>query len=80
MQTAALSAVARLRRQPGINPGPVGVIGFSMGAAWALVLSAAQPEDIAAAVVFYGTYDKWISNGRKLHSRATLPKMMSLNR
>ena len=58
METAVLSAVARLRRQPGITPGPVGVIGFSMGAAWALVLSAAQPEDIAAAVVFYGAYDE----------------------
>ena len=57
MHTAALSAVARLRRQPGIIPGPVGVIGFSMGAAWALVLSAAQPEDISAAVLFYGTYE-----------------------
>lgn len=32
------------------------VIGFSMGAAWALVLSAAKPEDVAAVVLFYGAY------------------------
>ncbi len=36
MQTAVLSAVERLRRQPGVQPGPVGAVGFSMGAAWAL--------------------------------------------
>ena len=58
VQTAVMSAVERLRRQPGITPGPVGVVGFSMGAAWALVLSAAQSDDIAATVVFYGVYDE----------------------
>jgi carboxymethylenebutenolidase len=33
---------------------PMGVIGFSMGASWALVLAASEP-DIAAAVLFYGS-------------------------
>ncbi len=54
METAALSAVERLRRQPGVQPGPLGAIGFSMGADFAAKLSAAQPEEIGAAVLFYG--------------------------
>ena len=57
MQTIALSAVERLRRQPGTRPGPLGVIGLSLGAAYALMVSAAKPEDIAATVLFYGTND-----------------------
>ena len=51
---AVLSAVEQIRRQPGVRPGPLGVIGFSMGAAWATVLSTARPADIGAAVLFYG--------------------------
>ncbi|HEX9840052.1 MAG TPA: dienelactone hydrolase family protein [Anaerolineales bacterium] len=33
---------------------PIGVLGFSMGASWALIVSANEP-DIAAAVLFYGS-------------------------
>jgi carboxymethylenebutenolidase len=37
-----------------LNPGkPIGVLGFSMGASWALI-SAANEADVAAAVLFYG--------------------------
>ena len=32
----------------------IGVIGFSMGAAWALVLSSSLPDQVAAVVLFYG--------------------------
>ena len=32
---------------------PIGVMGFSMGAAWA-VMTAAKEPDIAAMVLFYG--------------------------
>lgn len=38
-----------------LNPGkPVGVLGFSMGASWALIVAANEP-DVAAAVLFYGS-------------------------
>jgi carboxymethylenebutenolidase len=37
-----------------LNPGkPIGVLGFSNGASWALI-SAANEADVAAAVLFYG--------------------------
>jgi carboxymethylenebutenolidase len=32
----------------------IGVVGFSMGAAWAMEAAADQPGQIAAAVLFYG--------------------------
>ena len=35
-------------------PGKLGVVGFSMGAAWGLVLASSKPEEIAALVLFYG--------------------------
>jgi carboxymethylenebutenolidase len=57
MSTIALSAVERLRQQPGVRSGPLGVIGVSLGAAYALQLATAKPEDIAATVLFYGTND-----------------------
>ena len=34
----------------------IGVIGFSMGAAWALVAAENDPEKITATVLFYGAY------------------------
>jgi carboxymethylenebutenolidase len=37
-----------------LNPGkPIGVLGFSMGAEWSLIVAANEP-DVAAAVLFYG--------------------------
>lgn len=45
-------------RQLSITPaGPMGVLGFSMGASMALWLSAREPEGVAATAVFYGTQD-----------------------
>jgi carboxymethylenebutenolidase len=35
--------------------GPIGVIGFSFGAYFALQLSRSHPQDVRAVVVFYGT-------------------------
>ncbi|MFN8411784.1 MAG: dienelactone hydrolase family protein [Anaerolineales bacterium] len=32
----------------------IGVVGFSMGGGWALVLASTTPEEIAATVLFYG--------------------------
>ena len=38
-----------------LNPGkPVGVLGFSMGASWAIIVAANEP-DVTAAVLFYGS-------------------------
>jgi carboxymethylenebutenolidase len=53
-RAAASAALEKIRGLPGVQPGRVGVIGFSMGAAWAVTLSAEFPQDIAAAVLFYG--------------------------
>ncbi|MCZ2123058.1 MAG: dienelactone hydrolase family protein, partial [Anaerolineales bacterium] len=38
----------------GLVNGKIGVIGFSMGGAWALITAAYKPEQIAAVVLFYG--------------------------
>jgi len=47
-------AMEILRQMPGVRKGKLGVVGFSMGASWALVLASHAPEDIAALVLFYG--------------------------
>ncbi len=36
----------------------IGVIGFSLGAAWALSVAAEAPEKVAATVLFYGSGDE----------------------
>lgn len=56
-QTIVLAALDRLRADPAVADGPVGVAGFSFGAAWALELGAQRPDDVAAVVVYYGTWD-----------------------
>lgn len=38
----------------GLTNGKIGVVGFSMGGAWALITAAYKPEQIAAVVLFYG--------------------------
>ena len=35
----------------------IGVVGFSMGGAWALILASYKPEQVAAIVLFYGNED-----------------------
>lgn len=49
------AAVAYLRAHSAVRGSALGVVGFSMGANWALYLSTQQPEAISAVVVFYGT-------------------------
>jgi carboxymethylenebutenolidase len=57
MQEGILEAAVRfLVRQPGIRPIGIGVIGFSMGAAYALALAGLRPNTVRAVVLFYGTY------------------------
>jgi carboxymethylenebutenolidase len=51
------SAAEQLRGLPGVTGEPIGAIGFSMGAYWALDLSQVRPDDVAAVVVCYGTDD-----------------------
>jgi len=41
----------------GLTKDKIGVVGFSFGAAWALVAAMNDPEKIAATVLFYGVYD-----------------------
>jgi carboxymethylenebutenolidase len=43
-----------LRNQAGVRKGAFSVIGFSMGAAWSLVLAGERPEEISKIVMFYG--------------------------
>lgn len=43
-----------LRNQLEVRKEPFSVIGFSMGAAWSLVLASERPEDIRKIVMFYG--------------------------
>src|SRR2546422_1295610 len=41
---------------PSLSGQKIGVVGFSMGAAWSLLLSTLKPEHVGAVVVFYGSY------------------------
>ena len=50
----AMAAVDFLRARPEVRKEPFSLIGFSMGAAWSLVLASERPEDIQKAVLFYG--------------------------
>ena len=54
---AVLAAVEHLRALPAVTGAQIGVIGFSMGAYWALRLSQELPDDIGAVVPVYGTSD-----------------------
>jgi carboxymethylenebutenolidase len=54
MQAAVIASAKALRERTGK---PIGVIGFSMGAAWATDLAAQlAPDDVRACVLFYGVY------------------------
>jgi len=57
--TAALvlSSVVALRAHSAVPTGPVAVLGFSMGASWALWLGTRQPDSIDAVVAYYGSQD-----------------------
>jgi carboxymethylenebutenolidase len=52
-----LAAAEQLRALPAATGPRIGVIGFSLGAYWALRLSQVRPDDVGAVVVFYGTDD-----------------------
>jgi len=48
-----LGATDYLRSDPSISGRKIGVVGFSMGAAWSFLLSTLKPETVGAVVVFY---------------------------
>ncbi|HSL42505.1 MAG TPA: dienelactone hydrolase family protein [Anaerolineales bacterium] len=50
----AMAAPDVLRARPEVRNEPFAVIGFSMGAAWSLVLASERPKDIRKVVLFYG--------------------------
>ncbi|MCU1496851.1 MAG: dienelactone hydrolase [Acidimicrobiales bacterium] len=52
-----VGSLSALRSMPATPPGRVGVLGYSMGASWALWAATRFPDDVAAASVFYGSQD-----------------------
>ena len=50
-------SVRALRNQPKVRGDRLGIIGFSMGAGWTLWAADEFPDDVAAIVVFYGTWE-----------------------
>ena len=58
------AAAEQLRGLPAVTGAQFGVIGYSMGAYWALHLSQVRPDDVGAVVVFYGTDDGDYSTAR----------------
>lgn len=57
--TAALilSSIVALRAHSADPQAPVGILGYSMGASWALWAAARQPDSVAAVVAYYGHQD-----------------------
>jgi carboxymethylenebutenolidase len=55
MRVTASGALAHLRSHPATRGPAAGALGFSMGGSWAIFLASLAPEDIAAAVIFYGS-------------------------
>jgi len=52
---AVLAATDALRAHPAVQPGPLGAVGFSMGAAWAIWLSTERSTQVGAVALFYGS-------------------------
>ena len=50
----ATAAPDFLRNRPEVRKDPLSLIGFSMGAAWSLVLASERPDDFNKVVLFYG--------------------------
>jgi carboxymethylenebutenolidase len=56
IKTIVLGATDYLQSTPSLSGRKIGAVGFSMGAAWSLLLSTLKPENVGAVVVFYGSY------------------------
>lgn len=59
-----LSSIGTLRQIPVTTDGPLGIIGLSMGASWALWASARLPDDVDAVVTYYGTQNMALDGTR----------------
>ena len=55
MEEIVLAAKDFLLSHPACASQKLGMVGFSMGAAWALSVAASAPEQVAAVVLFYGS-------------------------
>jgi carboxymethylenebutenolidase len=53
-QAVAIESISYLANRPEVRKEPLGLIGFSMGAAWALELASAFPQAVGKVVLFYG--------------------------
>jgi carboxymethylenebutenolidase len=60
----AIGAAAFLRRHRQTGPGAMGVVGFSLGAAFAMAAAESLPTEIAATVMFYGLSDGALTRTR----------------
>jgi carboxymethylenebutenolidase len=58
------AAAEQLRGLAAVTGAQIGVIGYSMGAYWALHLSQVRPDDVGTVAVFYGTDDGDYSTAR----------------
>jgi carboxymethylenebutenolidase len=56
-ETVMLAATDHLLGLPAVAGSEIGVIGFSMGAYWALHLSTVRPAEVSTVVTVYGTSD-----------------------
>lgn len=56
IQSIVEASIDQFRANANLAGQKLGVVGFSMGAAWAIVLSALKPNNIGAVVLFYGAY------------------------
>jgi carboxymethylenebutenolidase len=56
MKSIVLGATDYLRAVASVSGRKIGVVGFSMGASWSLLLSTLKPESVGAVVVFYGAW------------------------
>lgn len=65
--------VEALVARPEVN-GRVGVVGFSLGAAKAMLLAARQPA-IKAAIGYYGVYDLRLLMQHRMREKANFPVM-----
>jgi carboxymethylenebutenolidase len=52
-----VSSISALRRMPATTDGPIAIVGFSMGASWAMWAATRFPDDVAAVTAFYGSQD-----------------------
>jgi carboxymethylenebutenolidase len=64
VEPVVLAAAEQLRGLPAVTGTKIGVIGFSLGAYWALHLSQVRPDDVGVVVTIYGTDDGDYSTAR----------------